>query len=211
MMMLEINKNIDRLLKKIQAEFEPEIVPVKIESFSEIRDCYGNVEKKIKKDGGGIYYGWIIHQTNILCEAEHHAVWKDNNDNLIDITPNESNLDHILFLPNNERIYMGTSIDNIRINITNNFMVDDFIYVSELISKLYNLGERKSSKELILPVDILEIITQNDYVKGRLLYFIENNINSCICGSEKSYKNCCHKILKISGEQQYVSAKRFVS
>lgn len=90
-------------------------------------------------------------------------------------------------------------------------MVNDFIYVSELISKLYNLGNRKTSKELILPVDVLKIITQHEFIKERLLYFIENNIKYCICGAEKSYKNCCHKILEISGQQQYELAKRFVS
>lgn len=210
-MMLEINKNVEKLLNKIEADFQPEIVPVKIESFSKVQDCYGNVEKKINKDGGEIYYGWKIHQTNILCEAEHHAVWKDNIDNLIDITPNESDSNHILFLPDNECVYKGTSIDNIRVNITNNFMVDDFIYVSELISKLYNLGDRKSSTELILPVDILKIITQHETAKERLLYLIENNIKYCICGAEKFYKNCCHKNLKISGQKQYEVAKRLVS
>lgn len=131
--MLEINKNVEKLLNKIQAKFEPEIVPIRIESYSEVLDCYGN------------------------------------------------------------------------------FMVNDFIYVSELISKLYNLGNRKSSKELILPFDVLKIITQHEFIKERLLYFIENNIKYCICGAEKSYKNCCHKILEISGQQQYELAKRFVS
>lgn len=47
--MLEINKNVEKLLNKIQAKFEPEIVPIRIESYSEVLDCYGNVEKKSTK------------------------------------------------------------------------------------------------------------------------------------------------------------------
>jgi|UPI00064687DB hypothetical protein len=62
------------------------------------------------------------------------------------------------------------------------------------------------TEELIIPSDIHKIIIEHEYVKGRLLCFIENKIDkfkNCICGAEESYKNCCHKILEISGQKQY--------
>ena len=45
---MKLNKNIEKLLKKLNAEYEPEIVPVKIEKFSKLHQCYSNVEQKVK-------------------------------------------------------------------------------------------------------------------------------------------------------------------
>ena len=44
------------------------------------------MKRKIEKDGGKSVLGWQIWQ-NRLSEAEFHAVWKDLNENLIDIAP----------------------------------------------------------------------------------------------------------------------------
>lgn len=194
-----INKNVDKLLQKLKTEFEPEIVPVKIELYSRQLQCYSNVKQKVENDGGKIHYGWRIHQTNLLCEAEHHAVWEDKNEDLLDITPNENNDKEILFVSDNNYTYDGKDVGNIRINATNNFIVDDFILVCETIDKLYSFGERKDELEILLANPIIEFINEYNELKNVLLNFINNNANkfsNCLCGNSKTYKNCHHPILK---------------
>lgn len=205
---MKLNKNTERLLEKLKAKYEPEYIPVKIEKYSKLHHCYYNVEHKVKVDGGDIFYGWIVHETNLLCEAEHHAVWKDSDENLIDISPNQDNSLEILFIPDNDCKYRGLSIDSVRINITKNFMVDDFIYICEFIEKLYALGTRINDEKVIVSEEVLELITQYQVVKMILLEFIEKKTNKskfCICGANKSYRECCHKILKSSAEKQFQS------
>lgn len=194
-----INKNIDKLLQKLNTEFKPEIVPVKIELYSRQLQCYSNVKLKVENDGGKIHYGWIIHQTNLLYEAEHHAVWEDENEDLLDITPNESNHDEILFVSENNYTNDGKDVGNIRINATDNFIVDDFIFVCESIDKLYGYGERKDEKEILLAEPIINFINEYIELKYALLNFINNGANkfsTCLCGNSKTYKNCHHPILK---------------
>jgi hypothetical protein len=162
---MKFNKNVERLLGELNAEFDPEYVPVIVESYAKLHHCYNNVNEKVRIDGGEVFYGWIIHETDILCEAERHAVWKDYDDNLIDISPNQSNSKEILFLSDNNYTYNGIDVDNVRINITTNFMVDDFIYISEFISKLYALGERVNDDEVNLPAGVSKLIFECKIVK----------------------------------------------
>lgn len=194
------NDNIEKLLTKLNVEFEPEIVPVLIEDYSQERQCYNNVEQKIKNDGGKIHYGWIIHQTNLLCEAEHHAVWENDNMELIDITPNQNGDNEILFVSANNYIYNGKDVDNVRVNATNNSVVDDFILVCETIGKLYAFGNRINKTEIKIPDEaIIRMINEYLEIKEIYLYFINNKSNErslCFCGGAKSYQNCCKSLVQ---------------
>ena len=51
---------MELLLKKLNLEFEPEIVPVKVMISGKKNNCYNNVAEKIKQDGGSIHCGWAI-------------------------------------------------------------------------------------------------------------------------------------------------------
>lgn len=42
----------------------------------------------MKRDGGTTHYGWAILQTDIICEAERHAVWESKTGELIDLKLN---------------------------------------------------------------------------------------------------------------------------
>jgi len=56
--------------------------------------CFGNVVRKIARDGGRARYGWMfqVKHPEHLQEAEylnaiHHAVWNGPDGQLIDVTP----------------------------------------------------------------------------------------------------------------------------
>ena len=90
-------EKVASLIERIGSEYEYEIVPVKVEDYSKPLSCFPNVEKKVCLDGGSIYYGWKVHFGNYIAEAERHAVWMNDDDELICITPTEKKR-NLLFL-----------------------------------------------------------------------------------------------------------------
>tara|TARA_R110001592_G_scaffold88299_11_gene260083 strand:- start:10950 stop:11213 length:264 start_codon:yes stop_codon:yes gene_type:complete len=72
----EVNEYVLMLTKKLNTGFEPKRVSVQIEKDALPQSCFGNVERKIARDGGSILYGWAVWQSSIICEGEFHAVWK---------------------------------------------------------------------------------------------------------------------------------------
>jgi hypothetical protein len=182
------------ILAKIGSKKQPKSVPVLPENYSIPNDCFHNVKKKIRKDGGDIIYGWKIHQLEFMQEAERHAIWKSPNHLLIDITPDENSNRAINFLEeDNGWEYNGDFVDNIRVNTTINSLVDDFILISETITKLYQTGKKKANMELILLEPILNFISALEQSQRHLLLYIKagNEMNSlCYCGKLNPYQRC---------------------
>ncbi len=208
---IETNEFIDKILAKIGSEYEPEQVPVKIEPYAKIHNCYIDVEQKVKLEGGSIHFGWAIFQTDILCEAEHHAVYELENGDLIDISPREFPFESIMFVPDNKAKYTGQSIDNVRINITENVVVDDFILICECVEKLYSYGNRINDEQLNLPEFIFQLIKQYEDLKISYLTFIRNGgryNTTCFCGSPKNYNNCHGKSLRDGIKKEMLSIKK---
>jgi hypothetical protein len=93
-------------------------------------DCYGNVDKAILLNGGKVKYGWKIWETlpGLMIEAEFHAVWVDIEGSLHEVSPVPlPEIDSILFLQDTSRTYNGTQIDNVRIAIVDDQLVNDYI------------------------------------------------------------------------------------
>jgi hypothetical protein len=185
---------VNRLLNRLKVEFEPELVPILPEPYAKSLNCFPNVEEKVKRDGGRVHYGWAIHKTTILCEAERHAVWEDEQEELVDITPTETLAKHTLFVSDNEGFeYTGQDTDNVRINITNNLVVDDFIRVSETLSKIHAYGIRENNMYMRLPDAALELHQYYDVLKNTLQGFIYSGgtpRKPCLCQGPDRYKNC---------------------
>jgi hypothetical protein len=185
---------VERLLDFMNAEFDPEIVPVVVESYATPANCFPNVQEKIKRDGGKIHYGWAIWQHNHIIEAEHHAVWEDDNENLLDITPQKERYETIMFLPDNTNVYNGQmGKPNVRLNISGNRLVDDFIVYANTIDLLYGMATRIDNQRLSLPEQIVNCIQSLEACKQNVLLFYasgNNNKSKCFCGSTKPYDLC---------------------
>ncbi|MGE0079619.1 MAG: SEC-C domain-containing protein [Bacteroidales bacterium] len=191
---------MNRLLEKIGSKNLPQYVPIKVENYSTINNCFYNLIDKVSIDKGKIIYGWKIHQTKLLLEAERHAVWKSPSGELVDITPDEEYSDKTLFLEeDNGWTYEGQYSDNIRINITDNPLVDDFILLCESITKLWQTGKRKSKLEIEIlePVVNLIHLLEKDKIDRELFILSNSNRESnCYCGSLLKYKDCHGQDLK---------------
>jgi len=189
----KIDKHIERLLHKINSDFETEYIPVKPEEYSELGQCYYNVEEKVRRDGGSIHYGWALYESKILSDAERHAVWEDENESLFDITPNELGVGEILFV--SENVSPIIDIDNYRENRIGSASVDDFILLAKTIADLDNLyGVRVSQIKRNLPENVRQYIIHLQTLKNAYSDYLERNSSvaaKCFCESNKAYKNCC--------------------
>lgn len=183
-----------RILDKLKVEFEPELVPIQPEPYAKSLNCFPNVEEKVKRDGGRIHYGWAIHKTTILCEAERHAVWENEQEELVDITPTEMLVKHTLFVSDTEGFeYTGQDTDNVRINITGNPVVNDFIRVSETLSKIHAYGTRENSMYIRLPDAACELNHYYEALKNALQGYIYSGgtpKKRCFCQGPDRYRNC---------------------
>ena len=74
------DKITEKILKFCRKKIDPATKPIFLKLVPvgncKFRDCFGNVEDYIKKNRGGVQYGWIIWEIpNVCLDAEFHAVW----------------------------------------------------------------------------------------------------------------------------------------
>ncbi|MGQ7947600.1 hypothetical protein [Flavobacterium sp. WC2509] len=200
--------NLDNIyFKKLESilntDYEPIEIICEIDNDQKTLDCFNIVRKKVENFGGKMILGWQIWQTNILMEAEAHAVWEDLEGELHDISPKSRNLPvkRIVFIEDSKMKYEGKQIQSIRVNITNNSVIDDYIKVSKLFFHLQNKGERANYydlSEILNDNEIKEIGKAHNWkVQLQKFYEAGNNEKSlCFCGSLKNYKNCHRKELE---------------
>lgn len=193
------DKFVLSLIKKIGLNNEPIIVKVIPENGAEPLDCFPTVQKKVSICGGRIILGWQFWKSKNLIEAEFHAIWESPKNELIDITPKPiSGLDYTLFVIDEKLLYEEKQKDNIRINITNNSLVDDFIKVCEAIFTFENKGERAYQYELKLSNTEKEKYKKLKFLKDIYQTMIANDFSKntkCLCGSGIKFKHCHGKDL----------------
>lgn len=196
-----INENVNRLLKVLKAEFDPEFVDLKLEPGFEELDCFINVEKKVSKDGGEIVYGWTIWEHKHFIEAEYHAVWENSDEDLIDLTPKANQETRILFVPDDRLGYNGRQVKNVRLNTSKNRLVDDLIVVSEAYFKITNSGKlayEHGDITGLLSEKQTEDIAYLNLTKDIILTLLQEDgsiEDLCKCNSGRKYKNCHGKNL----------------
>ena len=196
----KIDKDVERLIKKLNATHTPIYLDIEPEKGAEIKDCFPVVQLKVKEKGGRMVMGWQIWKSKHLIEAECHAVWEDEEGELRDITPKDLNINNILFVEDENMVYDEKQIDNIRLNITNNPLVDDLINVCKAIYNFDNKGERA------LHYDLTFLLTnvQKEHrhylfeIKDMINFILSHNGNRkslCPCNGQLHFKNCHGKDL----------------
>ena len=93
-----IDKEIEKFCKNINHKKKPIYIDIKLANNTIINECFINVDKFVKDNGGSCVNGWVIWlHPHCLLEAEFHAVYRNGRGNLIDITPHKGNILQILF------------------------------------------------------------------------------------------------------------------
>lgn len=195
-----IDTNILKLVDQVNVKAKPFFVSVVPENYSIPNACFPTVKEKIERDGGKMVIGWQLWETNFFVEAEFHAIWESPNGNLLDITPKQIPVEKILFLPDKQAEYHEKQVDNIRLNITNNPLVDDFIELAKLKFKITNRGKLANQLgEVKLPERDARIFQALLEIKDGVYAMILDNCTKnsiCFCGRNIKYKHCHGKDLK---------------
>jgi len=195
----KIDHRIASLVEEIGVSEKPLYIDVTPEPYAEVKECFSAVNRKVSRDGGNCQLGWQVWQIpDIMIEAEFHAVWKSPQGTLVDITPKSKPISRILFIPDCNSNYDGAQRNNIRLNVSGNRLVDDFIRTSNAIHNLMNKGQRAYQRECDLSDDEALTYQLLMNIKDMILKMAVagKNINTlCICGSGKKYQFCHGRIL----------------
>ncbi|RZK12025.1 MAG: hypothetical protein EOO46_04665 [Flavobacterium sp.] len=188
-----VNKFLPDLLIRIKAKYNPMSVNIQPEQDAVINSCFYNVERKVAKDGGSAKYGWSVRPLKYMIEAEKHAIWKAPDGSYLDITPTIVPLQQTLFVIDDDFVYSGQLVDNVRINITENKVVDDWIFVCEAIHTLYGYGRRTAEHEIAMPENLVRMLKGLEDFEKVFEPYLEANgdyKSICFCGRQLPYKDC---------------------
>lgn len=185
--------DVGQLLRLMEVSLSSVYLDVIPEPYAKVVECFPAVVEKIRRDGGSQQLGWQIWKTSLLVEAEFHAVWKSPNGELRDITPKQLPIARILFLPDTRAGYIGAQVDNVRLNITGNRLVDDFIEISKAIFRIQNKGVRAFEYEIRLTDQEAQLhhalLQMHSAIYAMAMQGLTRN-DPCFCGSGKKYKRC---------------------
>ncbi|MBN0989564.1 SEC-C metal-binding domain-containing protein [Amphritea pacifica] len=194
-----ISEDLKKLLTKINSEFDPILIRCIPEKGAELDNCFPLVESKVAANGGYSVLGWHIRESKLLVEAIFHAVWKREDGELIDISPKPVPTKEILFVQDPCASYEGRQIDNIRLNILGNRLVDDLIEVCEASYRLQNKGERAYQHALTLKGKEAQAYQVFENAKPIIEMMVLQGLNhqsQCPCNSGKKYKVCHGKLFR---------------
>lgn len=166
-----ISSPIRRLCNRLSLQSKPLFIPVQPDPGAIVNDCFATVAAKVLRDGGEIQYGWRFwHLPGILMEAEFHASWQSLKGDLIDVSPNFCSAIQILFIPDPTRRYDGRQIDNVRIPLSKDPRVREYIALAEKKFAVMNEGPLSKKTGLIsLPKDkILPIFVRMGQLQQEL-------------------------------------------
>ena len=195
------DNDVKRLEDLINSEFETIELTVEPLVNAVANDCFNVIQKEIEESGGKLIVGWQIWKSNFLIEGESHAVWESPEGVLYDFTPKANNAKTILFIEDPRIIYEGKNIDSIRLNVTNNKIVDCLIEVSKTYFIFTNRGQLAFFQGNLL--DVLNIEERHEllglwFLKSILIQMLHSGAthnSSCFCGSGNTFYNCHYRVL----------------
>lgn len=173
---------------------KPVFLRVQPRAGAKANGCVEAVNAAINDFGGQIVYGWQIWQTEIITEAEFHAVWRATDGTVLDVTPKAiPGIGHILFAEDPTIRYIGRQIENVRINNTGNALLDDMIQINEARFRMMNAGGRADETRVVLQGEEKEIYAYLGIIQINIETYIKeggSTATECYCGSGGRYYEC---------------------
>ena len=185
----EVTKNVRRLAQRIASSHEPCFVPVLPAQNAKENECFENVSNVVSAEGGERVIGWAVWEwPNTLIEAELHAVWKSPDMRLTDVTPRSDGESRVLFIPDSSRAYTGDYVDNIRLALRDDSVIEDFIALSQEFVRITRVG--KPGQEVRLPAHVVRPLAQHHSALAEMLKAGARDHDPCFCGSGRKYSKC---------------------
>jgi hypothetical protein len=190
-----IGAHVISFCKSIVGSAFPQYVPVEPTAKASVRDCFYAVAEKQKRAGGSIVFGWNIWTwPRVWLKAEHHAVWKDDADHLIDVTPKPNGISRIVFLSDSTRPYDyegNRRLGNICKSLQRDPAIED-VFAAE--REVFEFEENNSIPgSLVVTGDAaqyrgLQLIKEYRLATVALKYLRDSQ--PCLCGSGKPVRRC---------------------
>lgn len=76
-------------------------VPVIPQAGAMLGSCWFNCFEHMLANGGDVLFGWALWHQDRTYFGQHHAIWRGEQGQLLDPTPNVVGGEHILFMPDN--------------------------------------------------------------------------------------------------------------
>lgn len=197
-MLTRTPKTLTAPLRHLSAEIAPGTqsvyVPVRPVPGGTPNECFGNVERVVRLQGGSEVLGWALWEwPGLMIEAEFHAVWRHPDGRLVDVSPRLDEDTTILFLPDPVRIWDGQQVNNRRRALRDDPLIREFITINDRIFGVLNAGERSREFGLVsVPREEIEpLLTRKAQLIDQLQRRAPGRNDPCTCGSGKKYKKCC--------------------
>lgn len=146
----------------------PTHVPVRPLPNTKADDCFNIVGRQVEGGVGSMVLGWSIWEwPKVMIEAEFHAVWRDPDGNLFDLTPKK--FTEILFLPDPMKRYEGRQVNNVRKALSRNKDIDRFIALADELYLEMNRGDLADfhGRITVTPA-IHRIMREKSYLQAKL-------------------------------------------
>jgi len=194
-----ISSAIEIFSRELVEDPDLQLLPVTPAPNSQANDCFAVVERQVRQCGGSICYGWQIWEwPGVMIEAEFHAVWKDPDGNLHDVTPKRISVQQILFLSDPVRQYDGYQVNNFRRALRSDSSIVAFIEACDAEFQIMNQGQRAYQSGAIYikddeARDIIKIRKQKVQAYSEICTTMPRPARNdpCHCGSGKKFKRCC--------------------
>jgi len=177
----QINDPVRAFASVLVPNAEPVTVHVETDTDSTALDCFGNVERRIERAGGGRRYGWAIWtHGNVMIEGEFHAVWIAPDGRLVDVTPHDIESE-IVFVPDKRIQWETDAPRNRRRALRPGAAID---------RAMKGLAEADAAREAYWASRREGI----DYVRLPLHRANIRPNEQCRCGSGQTYEGCCRRL-----------------
>lgn len=139
--------------------------------------------------------GWLIAKTDIVYQAQHHAVWAppDSNGTIICITPKVFEQDQIMFLRDDRYPYKDRDIPSYRVAEPISSVVEDLIILQRIKEVMEAQFEYVSDRGQIVPARFKEPYGLIRMREQEWIAFISKGgrlTSPCFCNRGKLYRDC---------------------
>ena len=165
-----INKHVRALRDRIASPLEPVFVQVQTRHDARSSECFEATAKHVAEFGGTSVYGWQVWEwPGILIEGEFHAVWKNPDGVLLDVSRKDEGENRILFIPDPRLAYTGETIDSIRIPIGKNPKIKQLISIKERFYRLFKETHGNATGMIVLKGELADLHTLSDRLGSELV------------------------------------------
>jgi len=183
---------VRRLIEAVTPGGRATYLQVRPEAGATVNGCFSNVRAKCARDGGRMLCGWQLWEwPRVLVEAEFHAVWLSPRGDMVEITPKPQGETSILFVPDERHGYDGTVVDNVRIALQDDQLVQHFIRVSRAIVQVMARDGRTIRRgRASIPAEQIAPLRQAQRFLGHAIHAGLREHDPCLCGSGSRYRRC---------------------